>query len=143
MTTEFVGIHLTVADMARSVAFYRDVGLLVPEDAESSPHVEIELVPGVRLALSSLAVTRAYDPGWRTPSRPPSGALQFELESREAVDELYAELVASGYHGHLPPSDAFWGSRYAEVDDPDGNIVGFHSPRDTAYETMPVFGADT
>ena len=32
----------------------------------------------------------------------------------------------------LPPFDAFWGSRYAEVCDPDGNVLGFHSPADHA-----------
>jgi uncharacterized glyoxalase superfamily protein PhnB len=44
---------------------------------------------------------------------------------------MYAVLTAAGYHGHLAPVDAFWGNRYAEVDDPDGTIVGFHSGPDT------------
>ena len=43
---------------------------------------------------------------------------------------LYEELTGAGYAGHLPPFDAFWGARYAEVEDPDGNLLGFHSPQD-------------
>lgn len=66
---------------------------------------------------------------------PPASALQFLLESREAVDRVYGVLTDAGYHGHLAPIDAFWGGRYAEVDDPDGTIVGFHSPRDARRET--------
>ncbi|HEX5588553.1 MAG TPA: VOC family protein [Acidimicrobiia bacterium] len=122
----FVGVHLTVADMAASVAFYRRIGLDVPEPVGGGTHVEIDLGHGNRLALSTVEVTRMYDPGWREPSRPPAGALQFDLPSREAVDALYDDLVDAGHHGHLAPVDAFWGNRYAEVDDPDGNIVGFH-----------------
>jgi uncharacterized glyoxalase superfamily protein PhnB len=122
----FVGVHLTVSDMAASVAFYRRIGLDVPEPVGGGTHVEIDLGNGCRLALSTVEVTLMYDPGWREPTRPPAGALQFNLSSRDAVDALFAELVGAGYHGHLAPIDAFWGNRYAEVDDPDGNIVGFH-----------------
>ncbi|MEC4019520.1 VOC family protein, partial [Streptomyces sp. H27-D2] len=31
--------------------------------------------------------------------------------------------VAAGYTGHKQPWDAFWGQRYASVQDPDGNTV--------------------
>jgi uncharacterized glyoxalase superfamily protein PhnB len=126
----FIGVHLTVRDMDAAIDFYRLCGLAVPEPVGGGSHAEIELGGGVHLALSTEALTRRYDPGWRAPNPPPGSALQFQLESRDAVDELYARLIAAGYHGHLPPADAFWGNRYAEVDDPDGNIVGFHSAPD-------------
>jgi uncharacterized glyoxalase superfamily protein PhnB len=38
-------------------------------------------------------------------------------------------MTAAGYVGHLAPIDAFWGARFAIVDDPDGNVVGLHGPR--------------
>jgi len=124
----FLGYHLSVRDMAAAMDFYRRLGLALPPDAETLPHVEIDLGNGLHLAFSDLEITRAYDPGWRTPSGPPRGALQFRLASVEAVDALYDELVAAGYHGHLAPKDAFFGDRYAEVEDADGNLVGFHGP---------------
>jgi uncharacterized glyoxalase superfamily protein PhnB len=107
----------------------------VPEPVGGGTHAEIDLGSGVHLALSTPEVTRMYDAGWREPQVPPAGALQFQLTSRDAVDALFAELVDAGYHGHLPPVDAFWGNRYAEVDDPDGNIVGFHSPTDSSMRS--------
>jgi uncharacterized glyoxalase superfamily protein PhnB len=116
--------------MDAAVAFYRLLGLAVPEPVGGGAHVEIDLGHGMHLALSNVALTRSYDPGWRAPSLPPASALQFQVSSRDAVDARYAELTAAGHHGHLPPVDAFWGNRYAEVDDPDGNIVGIHSPTD-------------
>ena len=131
----FIGVHLAVDDLKAAAAFYRMIGLSLPDESELEDHVEIDLGSGTHLALSTELVVRMYDPGWRAPQKPPAGALQFQLESREAVDTLFAELTAAGYHGHLPPIDAFWGNRYAEVDDPDRNIVGFHSPTDPNRRT--------
>jgi uncharacterized glyoxalase superfamily protein PhnB len=54
------------------------------------------------------------------------------LESREAVDALWHALLAEGAQGLQPPYDAFWGARYAIVEDPDGNPVGLMSPVDPA-----------
>ncbi len=50
---------------------------------------------------------------------------------------MYAELTSAGYVAHLPPIDAFWGSRFAIIDDPDGNVIGLHSPRDPARGAPP------
>ena len=131
----FFGVHITVADIQASAAFYRMVGLTLPDPSDIAEHVEIDLGHGVHLALSTEVIARMYDPGWRSPALPPASALQFQLGSREAVDEMYSVLTGAGHHGHLAPVDAFWGSRYAEVDDPDGSIVGFHSPRDPSPST--------
>jgi len=129
----FIGMHITVADLQATAEFYRRVGLPLPDSSGLGEHVEIDLGNGVHLALSTEFVARMYDPRWRRPSVPPGSALQFRLGSRDAVDEMYAALTSAGYHGHLAPIDAFWGNRYAEVDDPDGTIVGFHSPTDPTH----------
>ena len=62
----------------------------------------------------------------------------FGVSSREAVDELYEELTKAGYRGQQPPFDAFWGARFAVVEDPDGNAVGLMSPRDPARRSVPT-----
>lgn len=115
--------------MKASASFYRLIGLPFPNDDELREHVEIDLGGGTHIAFSTEGVVRMYDPGWRLPQRPPALAIQFQVESRNAVDALFEQLTAAGHPGHLPPVDAFWGNRYAEVDDPDGNIVGIHSQR--------------
>jgi uncharacterized glyoxalase superfamily protein PhnB len=124
-TPSFIGIHVAVADLAATVDFYRRIGLTIPEDV--GEHVEIDLGGGAHLALSTPAVVAMYDPGWRGPTPATATVLQFQCESRAAVDEMYASLTGAGYHGHLAPIDAFWGNRYCEIDDPDGNAVGFHA----------------
>ena len=59
------------------------------------------------------------------------------LASRQEVDARYAELTAAGYAGRQPPTDAFWGARFAIVRDPDGNDVGLISPVDPAKRFTP------
>lgn len=54
----------------------------------------------------------------------------FKLESRAAVDEMFARLTAAGHGVRQEPWDTFWGARYAVVEDPDGNAVGLMSPID-------------
>ena len=39
------------------------------------------------------------------------------------MDATYAGLVAAGFEGKKEPYDAFWGQRFADVVDPDGNVV--------------------
>jgi uncharacterized glyoxalase superfamily protein PhnB len=138
----FIGVHLDVQDMAAAVEFYRRIGLSIPDSDLDMGHVEIDVGSGTHIGLNTPEVMRAYNPDWRPANRPPGNILQFRLGSREAVDELYSELTAAGYTGHLAPIDAFWGNRYAEMNDPDGNIVGFHSPTDPSMTApfMPEAG---
>jgi catechol 2,3-dioxygenase-like lactoylglutathione lyase family enzyme len=134
---KFAGLHLFVRDMAKSLAFYRRLGLEFPADADKGVFTSAEVGDGVGIAFGTFTLTRGYDPHFREPKGGSPNALQFDVDSREAVDRIYRELTAAGHEGHLAPHDAFWGSRYAEVIDPDGNTVGFQSPQDDAKRSRP------
>jgi len=54
--------------------------------------------------------------------------LAFKCDSPKNVDETYAAIVAAGYRGQKEPWDAFWGQRYAIVEDPDGAHVSLFAP---------------
>ncbi|MFG2333351.1 VOC family protein [Streptomyces sp. NPDC048604] len=113
-------IGLVVADMAASLAFYRRLGLDLPDGAENAPHVEATLPGGLRIAWDTEEVVRSFDPEWTRPSGGDRLGLAFRCDSPAQVDAVYEELVAAGYRGHLKPWDAVWGQRYAVVLDPDG-----------------------
>ncbi|MEU1597213.1 VOC family protein [Streptomyces sp. NPDC005708] len=123
MTPRFDVIGLVVSDLGASLAFYRRLGLVFPEGAESLPHVEAELPGGLRLALDTEETVRSFHPGWQPPSGGGRVSLAFRCDSPAEVDHLYEELVSAGHHGELKPWDAVWGMRYAVVHDPDGNGV--------------------
>jgi catechol 2,3-dioxygenase-like lactoylglutathione lyase family enzyme len=117
-------IGIVVEDMARSLAFYRRLGLDLPPEADQQPHVETTLAGGLRLAWDTVATIHSFDPGWTPPTGGgPRVALAFRFETPAEVNRAYEELTAAGYHGHKEPWDAFWGQRYAIVLDPDGNGI--------------------
>jgi uncharacterized glyoxalase superfamily protein PhnB len=43
------------------------------------------------------------------------------------VDEIYARVTGAGFHGEKAPWDAFWGQRYAQLQDPDGVPVDLYA----------------
>lgn len=123
---QFNAIGTVVADMAASLAFYRTLGLDVPDGAESEPHVEIPLRSGVKLMLDTYDTVRAFEPDWTPPGRGQMG-LAFECATPADVDAIYKTITGAGYHGQHEPWDAFWGQRYAVVHDPDGNGIDLYA----------------
>jgi uncharacterized glyoxalase superfamily protein PhnB len=122
MSARFEAIGVVVADMPQALAFYRRLGLEFPEGAESEGHVEAA-VAGIRVMLDTEETVRSFDPEWQPPSGGHRIAMAFRCDSPAEVDETYEELLGAGGSSHKEPWDAFWGMRYAEVKDPDGNIV--------------------
>jgi uncharacterized glyoxalase superfamily protein PhnB len=116
-------IGLVVADMGKSLAFYRRLGLDIPESANAEPHAEVQLPGGMRLLFDTVDTIRSFDPGWSAAPGSPRASLAFQCADPAEVDRIYADLVQAGYEGHKEPWDAFWGQRYALVHDPDGNGV--------------------
>jgi catechol 2,3-dioxygenase-like lactoylglutathione lyase family enzyme len=124
ITPQLDVIGVVAADMAASLAFYRDLGLDIPADADTQPHVEVTLPGGLRLAWDTVDTVRTIDPDYVEPSGSPRMGLAFKVDTPSDVDATYQRLVdAAGYHGHKRPWDAFWGQRYAVIHDPDGNSV--------------------
>ncbi len=122
-------IGLAVRDLDASLAFYRHLGLDIPEGAGSEHgHVEIVLDGGLRLAWDTVESIKSFDPDWTPPTGSPRVGLAFLFDTPEDVDAAYAELVSLGYEGHKEPWDAFWGQRYSQVKDPDGNGVDLFAP---------------
>ncbi|MEU2786116.1 MULTISPECIES: VOC family protein [Streptomyces] len=128
MTPRFDAVGLVVSDMAASVAFYRRLGFPFPEGSESEPHAEAAPPGGVRLLLDTEDTIRSFHPGWRPPTGGGRAALALRCDDPAEVDAVYEDLMTAGYHGELKPWDAFWGQRYAVVQDPDGNGVDLFAP---------------
>lgn len=123
MTPQLDVIGLVVSDMARSLAFYRRLGLAIPAEADQEGHVEVGLRGGLRLCFDSADVIRSFDPKFEWPTGGNRIGIAFLCASPVEVDRTFAELTAAGYDGHLEPFDAEWGQRYAVIHDPDGNAV--------------------
>jgi uncharacterized glyoxalase superfamily protein PhnB len=118
-------IGIVVSDMATSIRFYRTLGLDMPETPDDD-HVEAALPNGVRLMLDSEGVVKSFKPEWSR-ANGNQVALAFECDSPAHVDETYAKVTDAGFVGEKEPEDAFWGQRYAQLQDPDGVTVDLYA----------------
>ncbi len=133
-------INLVVRDMQKSLAFYRLLGLSVQEApvAEWAPHHASGVTSnGVRVELDSLAFAKQWNPAVDAANLGAAVIPFFHVGSRDEVDRVHARVLAAGYRSQRVPEDAFWGARYAIVEDPDGNSVGIMSPTDASMRRPP------
>lgn len=119
-------IGIVTRDMAASIRFYRLLGLDVAETPDEG-HVDTFLPNGVRFMLDSEEVVKSFRPDW-TRATGNQTALAFECAGAGEVDELYVRIVDAGFHGEKEPWDAFWGQRYAQLEDPNGVPVDLYAP---------------
>lgn len=136
-------INIVVRDMVRAVAFYRLLGVSIEEGrgaewAEwSRHHVNGTTSNGVRVEFDSVAFAKQWNPGLDEAKLGAAVIPIFHVSRREEVDEVHARVVAAGHRSHRAPEDAFWGARYAIVEDPDGNSVGIMSAIDDSMRRPP------
>jgi catechol 2,3-dioxygenase-like lactoylglutathione lyase family enzyme len=118
-------IGIVASDIARSIRFYRLLGLDVPETPDEG-HVDTFLPNGVRFMLDSEDTVRSFRPELTRETGNQLG-LAFECGSAAEVDEVYARMVDAGFEGEKAPWDAVWGQRYAQLRDPDGVGVDLYA----------------
>jgi len=128
MTLQLKYLAFVVADLERSLHFYRTLGLPIPGGAhrttEGQPedHAEIS-VDGLRVAWETEALTRQVHPAWTPPAGGARLSVAFEAHTPAEVDAATARMAAAGFTVKAAPYDASWGQRYATLQDPDGNGV--------------------
>jgi catechol 2,3-dioxygenase-like lactoylglutathione lyase family enzyme len=120
-------IGIVVTDLAAALRFYRLLGLEFPEGAEHEDHLEATATGGLRVMLDKEELVKSFIADWEPPRGQRIG-LAFRCEGPADVDAAYARVTGAGFRGAKEPWDAFWGQRYAQVYDPDGNRVDLFAP---------------
>ena len=97
MSIQLAMVGLVVADMRRSLEFYRRLGLDIPADADERRFVMHRMPSGVTIFFDT-----TFFPGSDPERRPaPRGtyniSLEFYARTRDNVDRLWAELTGAGY----------------------------------------------
>jgi catechol 2,3-dioxygenase-like lactoylglutathione lyase family enzyme len=129
MALELYMIGLVVQDMAKSLEFYRRLGLAIPDGSEQQSHVQIKMGSGLTFFLDSNPTrwdpgfVKQRDPGQAEGSGSYSSILEFYLKDRAALEAKFAELTELGYQGHRAPYETAFGMYFAMVNDPDGNTI--------------------
>jgi uncharacterized glyoxalase superfamily protein PhnB len=132
-------INIVVRDMQTSLAFYRLLGLTIreiPLPEWAAHHASAVTANGVQVEFDSVAFAKQWNPGLDE-SKLGNATLPFFQVERAEVDRVHARVTAAGYKSQKAPEDAFWGARYAILEDPDGNAVGVMSPVDESKRRPP------
>ncbi len=122
MSLELYMVGVIVEDMAKSIEFYRRLGVDIPGGSENKQHVEVKM-SGLTFFLNAKSLNARWDPAKTEASGGYRIILEFYLKTREAVDAKYAELTGFGYVGHCAPYETTPELYFAMVDDPDGNTI--------------------
>lgn len=139
-------INIVSGDLEASIAFYRRLGVDIAEDGVWRTPSGIHHVTAgnddtgskIGLDIDSIAFAQLWNKGWQgREDLRGRVVVGFNLPSRAAVDAVYADLTGAGHPGLQAPYDAFWGSRYAVVEDPDGIAVGLMSPPSPEHRSTP------
>lgn len=115
---------LTVADIRRSLAWYREVlGFAVTREFEREGRlVAVSLIAGtVRILLTQ-------DNGVRGSERVKGEGFSLQLTTLQDIDALANRATGAGATLDTPPEDA-WGVRVFRLRDPDGFKWVISSPR--------------
>ena len=130
-------INLVCGDLDASIAFYRRLGVEIPDErvwrtlsgGHHASAVDQSTGEAIDFDLDSAAFARIWNTGWkgRTDLRG-RVVVGFGVAARSDVDDLFHDMIDAGYRGLQEPHDAFWGARYAIIEDPDGVAVGLMSP---------------
>ena len=119
MSLDAIGIVSSQTD--KSINFYKILGLKFQE-VGGTDHFEAQGPSGIRVMLDSEELMKNLNPSWTSPQG--SGVvLCFKQASSTDVDSIFQKLIEFGAQIVKEPWDAFWGQRYASVQDPDGNQI--------------------
>jgi catechol 2,3-dioxygenase-like lactoylglutathione lyase family enzyme len=139
-------LNIVSGNLAASIDFYRRLGLDIPDQrvwrtptgAHHASAEDAAASEGVALDLDSTTFAQIWNAGWRgREDLAGRVVVGFRVASREEVDRLYGEMTGAGSRGLQAPYDAFWGARYAVVEDPDGVAVGLMSPISAGHRAPP------
>ncbi len=143
MALDLYMLGLIVEDMGRSLAFYRRLGLDIPEGSETKTHVQVKMGSGLTFFLESdpsrwnTEFVRKHRRGPEETSDGYRSVLEFYLKTQNAVETKYADLTGAGYWGRRAPYHTAFGMCFALVDDPDGNTILLSGDGDTNEPSKP------
>ena len=140
----FSQINLVSGDLGASIEFYRRLGVEIPDAGVWRTPTGLHHASAAAQAadqtidLDSTSFSQVWNTGWKgRPDLRGRVVIGFRVPLRADVDDIFHDMVAAGYRGLQDPYDAFWGARYAVIEDPDGIAVGLMSPVSPDKKSQP------
>ncbi len=123
LTAHRLQASLTVKDLSRSLAWYRDVvGFSVKQE-----HVREGQLRAVSLQAGDVQLLIAQDDGAKGFDRVKGEGFSLQITTTQNIDELANGIRKRGGTLATEPADMPWGARAFRVVDPDGFRLAFSS----------------
>lgn len=114
------------SDLKVTAKFYELLGFNFPKFSPEEQHLEpIPDSGSIRLMIDSASLIESII--GQKPFAPNHSSFAIEYNSPSEVDEIVQKVKENGFKIFKEPWDAFWGQRYAIVEDPDGYKVDLYS----------------
>ena len=123
--------HLCVDNAAAAIEFYKkglgakEISRSPAPDKKRVMHAEIEVNGGSFYLHDDFPEMAGGKSG--TPKAFGGSPISLHLNVPNC-DEAYHRAVEAGGKPKMPPADQFWGSRYAQIEDPFGHVWAFMTP---------------
>jgi lactoylglutathione lyase len=116
---------LTVKDLQKSVAWYRDVvGFAVDEEHRREGELR-----AVSLKAGAVRIVIGRDDGAKGWDRVKGEGFSLQITTTQNVDEMAKRIKDLGGHLASEPTDMPWGARVFRLQDPDGFKLAISSER--------------
>ena len=118
--------YLTINGAEKALAFYQkafgatDIFRHPDDDGKRLFHARMTIHGGTVMMSDDYSKDHGGPPA-PTSEHPAPVAVSIALETPGEVDAMFAQAVAAGGNGVVPPADMFWGDRFAIVLDPFGH----------------------
>ncbi|HEX9804481.1 MAG TPA: VOC family protein [Candidatus Dojkabacteria bacterium] len=112
-------------NIEKTIEFYRILGFEFPDLNENEDHIESTNSDAVKLMIDSKSLLKEIIGEMPKPANHSSFAIQYD--SPEKVNKIVKDIESKNFKLVKKPWDAFWGQRYAIVEDPDGYKVDLYA----------------
>ena len=114
-----LGASLTVNDLAKSLAWYRDIaGFVVEKEHERDGELR-----AVTLRAGAVTILIAQDDGAKGWDRIKGQGMNLQITTAQDIDTLAARARQAGGALETEPTDMPWGARVFRLRDPDGFLL--------------------
>ena len=118
-------VGVSSRDLKKSVAFYTLLGFEFPSFKSDEQHVEVSSHEGAKLMIDKASLVK--DIIGEEPRPANHSPFAIEYDSPEELNVTAKKIKDAGFTIVKEPWDAFWGQRYAIVQDPDGYKVDLYA----------------
>ncbi len=122
---KLAAIGVTTSNLKKTVEFYKILGFEFPEFKDDEDHLEPTNQNGARLMIDSKKLIK--DILGEDPLPANTSSFAIEYNSAKEVNDTAKRVSDAGFKVVKTPWDAFWGQRYAIVEDPDGYKIDLYA----------------